>query len=160
LLKGHIAKANPLWKSADHNTATLAVFQGENCYISPNLYPSKLDDGKVVPTWNYIAVHVKGHIRFIYENEWKLHFLKQLTGQHEKSQAKPWSVSDAPKDYTDKLLSGIVGFEIEIESLVGKWKVSQNQSDKNKQGIIEGLNNSTHANEIKMAEIINQKNKN
>ena len=139
VLKGHIGKANPLWKEVSDNAETLAIFHGPENYISPNYYPSKKIDGKVVPTWNYVAVHVKGKISFIHDQKWKIDMLNVLTHQHEKTQALPWSVSDAPSDYTDKLVNGIVGLELEIESIKGLWKVSQNKSDKDKQGVVMGL---------------------
>ncbi len=104
VLQGHIAKANPLWKESSPREA-LAVFQGADSYISPNWYPTKQENGKVVPTWNYVAVHASGQIRFINEPNWKMNFLKSLTAEHESSQENPWAVSDAPEEFTEKLLS-------------------------------------------------------
>ncbi len=139
VLKGHIGKGNPLWKEVSDNSEALAIFHGPENYISPNYYPSKQLDGKVVPTWNYIAVHVKGNISFIHDQEWKIDMLNALTKQHEKNQAVPWSVADAPSDYTNKLLGGIVGLEVEVVSIKGQWKVSQNKYENDKQGVIKGL---------------------
>ena len=139
ILQGHIAKVNSLWRDVDDDSEVLVIFQGPDGYISPNWYPSKQEHGKVVPTWNYATVHVRGRIRFIEDQAWKLSFLNQLTDQHENKQAKPWSVSDAPVDYTGRLLEAIVGLEISVDSIEGKYKLSQNQSPLNYQGVIEGL---------------------
>lgn len=139
VLKGHIGKSNPLWKVVSEGSATLAIFHGPDSYISPNYYPSKKEDAKVVPTWNYVAVHVKGNISFTHSNEWKLDMLNVLTDQHEKTQSKQWSVSDAPSDFIEKMLEGIVGIEMEIKSMHGQWKVSQNKKEKDAQGVINGL---------------------
>ena len=139
LLLAHIAKANPLWKTVQAGEESLIIFNGPNAYVSPNYYPSKLAHGRAVPTWNYVAVHVKGTMKFLHDNESKLTVVEHLTNLHESHQPKPWSVSDAPSMYIEKMLSAIVGLEIEIISMVGKWKVSQNQSLENQQGVISGL---------------------
>ena len=137
VLQGHIAHANPLWKeSADD---VLAIFQGANGYISPHWYPTKKEHGRVVPTWNYVAVHASGLIQFIHERHWKINFLQALTSEHESNQETPWAISDAPEAFIDQQLSSIVGFEIAVYSLNGKWKLSQNQVARNKQGAIDGL---------------------
>lgn len=134
LLKGHIALANPLWKAQLIGQA-LAIFQGPDSYISPNWYPTKQEHGKVVPTWNYTAVHATGELRFIDDAGWKLAFLKKLTNDQESSQEKPWAVTDAPKKFTEKLLSAIVGLELAVTELYGKWKASQNQPEQNQVGV-------------------------
>jgi transcriptional regulator len=139
VLQGHIATQNGLWKSCAGSQPCLVVFQGSNTYISPSLYPSKRENGKVVPTWNYMAVHVKGKIRFIHDAAWKLELIKRLTDEHEQKREQPWSVSDAPDSYIEKLLPAIVGFEIEMDEVVGKFKLSQNQSEENRKGVISGL---------------------
>ncbi|WP_395373602.1 FMN-binding negative transcriptional regulator [Marinicella sp. W31] len=138
VLSGHIAKANNLWREAD-NTEVLVIFQGPDGYVSPNWYPSKKEHGKVVPTWNYCVVHVRGKIHFIDDRSWKLNFLNQLTDQNERKQSTPWSVSDAPEDYTERLLEAIIGLEVCVESMLGKYKLSQNQSPLNYAGVVEGL---------------------
>ena len=139
ILKGHIGKGNPLWKEVTENSESLAIFHGPDNYISPNYYPSKQVDGKVVPTWNYVAVHLKGNISFVHDKEWKLDMLNVLTNQHEENQSQPWSVSDAPSEFTAKMLGGIVGIELDVKSIQGQWKVSQNKQEKDSQGIIGGL---------------------
>ncbi len=138
-LQGHIAKANAFWKDYDAGTQVLVIFQGPDAYITPNWYPSKQQHGKVVPTWNYSAVHVKGIVQFIHDASWKLQFLKQLTNVHEARQESPWSVDDAPADYVQKLLNAIVGVEIEITAISGKEKLSQNKSDLDFYGAVDGL---------------------
>ncbi len=154
VLQGHIAKANPLWQSMAEKAEVLIVFNGPNCYISPNYYPTKMVTGKAVPTWNYVAVHVKGHISFVHDNTWNLNLLDSLTTQHEAQQPEPWSIEDAPKAYIDKMLPAIVGIEVDITSIVGKWKVSQNQVEINKQGIFSALSNDTESHARKIAALV------
>lgn len=152
VLQGHIAKANPLWKESSGEA--LAIFQGADAYISPNWYPTKQEHGKVVPTWNYVAVHASGQIQFINERSWKMNFLHSLTAEHESSQEKPWAVSDAPEEFTEKMLSSIVGFEIAVRDLSGKWKISQNQIEKNQTGVIDGLSASSDSNAKALARVM------
>mgnify|MGYP003674475057 FL=1 len=143
-LQGHIAKANTLWQKVANKADVLVIFQGENAYISPNWYPSKQRDGKAVPTWNYQVVHVKGSIEFIYDVEWKLALLEKLTNTQEQTQSAPWSMSDAPQEYIDRLQAAVVGVEIEVTGIQGKFKLSQNQNDENKSGVREGLTKTKH----------------
>ncbi|MGO2342374.1 FMN-binding negative transcriptional regulator [Vibrio litoralis] len=138
-LQGHIAKANPLAKLVNDETKATIIFHGPNCYISPNYYPTKKENGKAVPTWNYIVVHVTGAIKCIHDNDWKLDFLNRLTDKHESNSDEPWSISDAPQEYIEKMLPAIVGLEVQIESIEGKWKVSQDKPEINQQGVVEGL---------------------
>jgi len=154
VLWGHLAKANPLWQELDNSASVLAIFHGPNGYVSPNYYPTKQEHGKVVPTWNYVAVHVRGELAFIHEDEWKLEMLNMLTQQHESQQKDPWSVSDAPKEFTQSLLGAIVGFEIKVTAIDGKWKAGQNQPNKNRQGTIDGLSVSQNPADRKMAEVM------
>ncbi|WP_085298748.1 FMN-binding negative transcriptional regulator [Cognaticolwellia mytili] len=153
-LQGHIAKANPLWKSIADKAEVLVVFNGPNCYISPNFYPTKMATGKAVPTWNYVAVHVKGHISFVHDNTWNLNLLDRLTTHHEALQPKPWSIEDAPKQYIAKMLPAVVGIDIDITSITGKWKVSQNQPTINKQGIFNALSGENESHALKIAEFL------
>jgi len=150
VLQAHIAYSNPLWESCVNGDDVLVVFQGVNSYISPNWYPSKSKDSKVVPTWNYTAVHVKGSIEFIHDSEWKLLLLNDLTEKHEKGQDTPWAMRDAPAEFIDKLLPAIVGIEINVSSIQGKSKLSQNQSIENRKGVKDGLEGIGH----KMAGLI------
>ena len=149
ILQGHIAKANPLWKITPKDV--LVIFSGPDSYISPSYYPSKQIDGKAVPTWNYVAVHIQGSLRFIHDAEWCLDLVSRLSDQHEHNRSNPWSVSDAPQEYIDKMLSAVVGIEIEVESLVCKAKTSQNQTAENKNGVVNGLlseNESHHSHQM------------
>ncbi|WP_226664597.1 FMN-binding negative transcriptional regulator [Microbulbifer aggregans] len=139
VLKAHISKGNPLWKQVQEDSEVLAIFHGPNGYVSPNFYPTKLESGKGVPTWNYAVVHVKGRVRFTQDPEWIKSLIDELTAQHEASQEKPWSTADAPGGYIEKMLPAIVGLEIEVTSITGKWKLSQNQPEQNQQGVIAGL---------------------
>jgi transcriptional regulator len=136
-LRGHVARANPLWKHA--GAQALAVFTGPEAYISPGWYPSKREHGKVVPTWNYTMVQAHGALHVHDDTTWLRALVGQLTTRHEAAQAQPWSVSDAPEDYVQQMLRAIVGIEIELVSLVGKWKVSQNRSAADRACVADGL---------------------
>jgi transcriptional regulator len=139
LLIGHVARANPLWRESDGAEA-LAVFQGPEAYISPNGYASKhASGGKVVPTWNYAMVQVRGRLRCFEDAEELRALVRTLTDTHEAPQAKPWSIDDAPKDYIDSMLRGIIGLCIEVSSLEGKWKVSQNRSAADQESLAQAL---------------------
>jgi transcriptional regulator len=135
-LVGHVARANPVWQQLG---TSVAVFQGPQAYVSPNWYPSKRSHGKVVPTWNYAVVHAHGQPRAIQSRDKVLAIVTRLTQTHEAGSAVPWAVSDAPADYIDQMLKAIVGIEIPIERLVGKWKATQNRSLPDRLGTIAGL---------------------
>jgi transcriptional regulator len=139
ILRGHVARANALWKAFDPQVEALAVFQGPDSYITPGWYATKQETGKVVPTWNYAVVHVYGSLRVIDDPAWLRPHLAALTETHEAAREEPWQVSDAPADYTEKLMLGIVGVELVITRMSGKWKVSQNQPAANQAGVIKGL---------------------
>lgn len=138
LLRGHIARANPLSRQPQ-DTAALVVFHGPDAYISPSWYATKQEHGRVVPTWNFVAVHADGLLRFIDDEDWLYRHLQDMTHRHEAVLDEPWSLSDAPADFIEKLLGQIVGIEIAITHLQGKWKVSQNQPLANRLGVIAGL---------------------
>jgi transcriptional regulator len=135
----HLARNNPVWQRLVNGGRVLAVFQGPDAYISPSWYPSKAENGRAVPTWNYLAVHAEGTARVIDDADWLRQHVSQLTQQHESAMPKPWAVTDAPTDYIDRMVQAIVGLEITIEKLTGKLKASQNQPERNKAGVIEGL---------------------
>ncbi len=138
-LRGHIARANPLASDSTVNRKILAIFKGPDCYISPSNYATKAEHGKVVPTWNYTAVHAHGELRLIDDRDWLLAQLDALTAEHEAGLLHPWSIDDAPADYIEKLLGAIVGIEITVTRLLGKWKVSQNQPPANQASLIKAL---------------------
>ena len=138
-LRGHVARANPLARAAAVDVEILAIFQGPQSYISPSGYATKAEHGKVVPTWNYTAVHAWGRLRLIDDPQWLLAQVRTLTTTHEAALPHPWQVSDAPADYIEKMLGAIVGIEIVIDRLVGKWKVSQNQPPVNQASLVAAL---------------------
>ena|SRR5579871_6578887 len=150
-LRGHIARANPLWKQYRPGSEVLAVFQGPERYISPNLYASKQETGEVVPTWNYAVVHARGTLSFTEEAQWLLRLVTRLTDSHEAAQGAPWKVTDAPEAYTQSMLKLIVGFEIAISSLVGKFKLSQNRTLPDRRGVLAGLEASSDPSAREMA---------
>jgi transcriptional regulator len=139
VLLGHVARANDVWRRASATVPSVLVFQGADSYVSPSWYPSKHAHGKAVPTWNYAVVHAHGTPRAIEDKQWLLAFLNRLTDTHEAAQAVPWKVADAPADYIDRTLENIVGIEIPIAKLIGKWKVSQNRPEPDKLGVVAGL---------------------
>lgn len=137
MLRGHVARANPVWKAGDG--AALAIFLGPHAYVSPSWYPTKAETAKAVPTWNYLTVHARGHIRWIQDAAWLHTHVAALSDTHETGRAEPWAVADAPAGYIDGLVRAIVGFEIKIENLEGKWKLSQNRSAADQGGVRDGL---------------------
>jgi transcriptional regulator len=139
VLRGHVARANPLWKSLGAHPQALAIFQNPGLYITPSWYPSKKEDGRVVPTWNYVAVHASGSARAIDDPQWLRSFLTRLTDTNESRFALPWKITDAPEDYLDRRLKSIVGIEVAITRIAGKWKVSQNRTAKDAEGVVSGL---------------------
>jgi transcriptional regulator len=139
VLLGHVARANPLWREIAQGSEVLAVFQGPQHYISPNWYPSKQESGKVVPTWNYCCVHAHGRLQVHEDAKWIRAQVGELTTHHEASQPRPWAVEDAPDDYLQTMLANIVGIEIAITRLEGKWKASQNHPAPNRAGVMAGL---------------------
>ena len=138
-LQGHVARANPLWQAGNVAGEVLVVFQGDDSYISPSGYATKAEHGKVVPTWNYAAVHAYGELRVIDDPHWIFAQISALTAANEAALPQPWAVTDAPADYIEKMLGAIVGIEIGITRLLGKWKVSQNQPAVNQASLIAAL---------------------
>jgi transcriptional regulator len=153
-IRGHVARATPLWRDYRAETQALAIFQGPQVYISPSLYPSKAKTGQVVPTWNYAVVHASGTLRFIQDAGWLRDFVSGLTTTHEARRALPWKIDDAPAPYIDKMLTLIVGFEFSIHMLSGKWKVSQNRSQSDREGVTRNLQNAHDADSREMAAMV------
>jgi transcriptional regulator len=139
LLRGHIARANPLWRLLENGAPVLAVFIGPDHYVSPSWYPSKREHGKAVPTWNYATVHVHGHIRFIDDAGWLRSLVESLTDEHEQGIVNRWRISDAPADFIAGMVRAIVGFEIQASTIEGKVKASQNRSAADRTGVAEAL---------------------
>lgn len=138
-LVGHVARANPVWQTCSTDRLAVVVFQGPEAYITPSWYAAKREHGKVVPTWNYAVVHAHGRPRFIQDRDWLRAQVTRLSAEHEAKEPRPWSVADAPPDYIEGQLAGVVGVEIDIERLEGKWKMSQNRPPSDHEGIVNGL---------------------
>jgi transcriptional regulator len=154
ILRAHIARANSLWKTFNEDIGCMAIFQGPISYISPSYYPSKKISERVVPTWNYAVVHVHAKLKVIDDAAWILNQINALTHQQEAPREQPWKVADAPADYVDQLVGALIGLELSIESIEGKWKVSQNQKPQDHQGVIDGLlSEGTHQAEM-MASLV------
>lgn len=137
-LRGHVARANPVWQQAG-SQEVLAIFQGPQAYVTPSWYPSKRETGQVVPTWNYAVVHAHGPLVVRDDREWLRGLVTRLTDQQEAGLPQPWRVADAPADYLERMLAAIVGIEIPLTRLSGKWKTSQNRSAADRAGVAEGL---------------------
>lgn len=138
-LRGHVARPNPVWRTALDEVPALATFLGPDAYVSPAWYPTKRETGRVVPTWNYVAVHAHGRLAFFDDAERLRALVTALTERYEAERAEPWHVTDAPEPYVAGQLKGIVGFELAIERLDGKWKLGQNRPEADRRGTIDGL---------------------
>lgn len=138
-LQGHLARANPHHRLPALTAETLVMFTGPDAYVTPSWYPSKGEHGKTVPTWNYVAVHAYGTLRWIEDADWLRRHLESLTGRHEGGREHPWAMSDAPATYIAQQLKAIVGLELRITRLEGKWKMSQNRSAADIDGVVRGL---------------------
>jgi len=155
-LRGHVSRSNTVWREFDPEVEALAVFTGPEGYITPSWYATKRETGQVVPTWNYVVVHAHGRLRVIEDTEWLRAHVGELTRQQEAGSPEPWKVEDAPEDYTTRLLGGIVGLEIPISRIEGKWKVSQNQPEANRRGVIAGLEERGDPQSLAMARLVRE----
>lgn len=153
-LVAHMARANPQWREAESGTEALVVFQDADSYVTPSWYASKREHGRVVPTWNYATVHAYGPLRAIDDEAWLRAQVTRLTNAHETARATPWAVSDSPAPFIDAQLRGIVGIEIPIARLEGKWKVSQNRSEPDRAGVAEGLREADGQGAARMADMV------
>jgi transcriptional regulator len=138
-LYGHVSRGNSQWRDTPSGSEGLAIFLGPDAYITPRWYQTKKEDGKVVPTWNYTAIHARGPVTFFEDSERLRVAVTNLTRHHESTAEDPWEVRDAPGPYIDAQLKTIVGFEMPITSIEGKWKMSQNRSEADREGVIAGL---------------------
>jgi transcriptional regulator len=154
ILQGHFARANPIWQESLSDVESIAIFHGSNAYISPSFYATKEENGKVVPTWNYAVVHAYGKLRMIDDAVWLRSQIEYLTAQQESGFPESWKLTDAPNDYIEKLITAVVGIEIVITKLEGKWKVSQNQPEQNKESVAVGLKNRNNASDAEMIELV------
>jgi transcriptional regulator len=139
VLKGHISRANTQWRDFVSTVDALAIFAGHQHYITPNWYPGTKEHGKEVPTWNYVVVHAYGPLKVIHDEQWLLTNVEKLTNVHESASPIPWKVSDAPQDFIQSQLKGIVGVEIPIQRLQGRWKLSQNRTERDRTCVVDGL---------------------
>jgi transcriptional regulator len=153
-LQGHVARANPMLSDLTNNVESLAVFHGPNAYITPSWYATKKETGKVVPTWNYAVVHAYGFLRVVDNAAWLRAQLEDLTTHNEASFSQPWAVSDAPHEHIEKIMASIVGIEMVIKKLSGKWKVSQNQPEQNQASVVAGLKASSLPDALAMAGLV------
>lgn len=154
-LIGHFAKPNPHWQEAEAaTTASLAIFQGADAYVTPAWYPSKQDAGKAVPTWNYVAIHAYGRLEIFHDADALLAVVGRLSDRFEAGRPHPWSVADAPESYIAAMLKGIVGVRLRIERLEGKWKLSQNRSTADRAGVVAGLRDETEAGAAEVADLM------
>jgi transcriptional regulator len=154
-LRGHVARSNPVWQTFQADVDALVVFQGPDAYISPSWYPGKKEHGKVVPTWNYAVVHAAGTLVIRDDAAWMRAFLNGITDHFESQKSAPWKMSDAPEDYLQTMMRMVVGIEIPIKTLTGKWKVSQNRPAADREGVAKGLVLGQSEAERKMAALVN-----
>ncbi len=153
-LLGHVSRANPVWRELDGGAPSVVMFMGPHAYITPSWYPGKHQHGKVVPTWNYVTVHVHGVAHAIEDPDWILDVINRLTDAQEVRRTEPWKVSDAPSEYIEKMLRAVVGIEIVIERLEGRLKVSQDEDDQDRLGTVEGLQQSSTAPSLVLANLV------
>lgn len=158
-LRAHVARANPVWREFSKDVEPLVIFQGPQSYITPSWYQTKKETGKVVPTFNYIVVHAYGVMRVVEDVAWLRKFVGGLTDRFEGARAQPWAVSDAPDDYIAMHLRAIVGLEITVTRLVGKWKTSQNRPAADQEGVVAGLREADDAASQAMAAAVERNGK-
>jgi transcriptional regulator len=156
-LRCHVARANPVWRDFSPTVEALVIFQGPKAYVSPSFYPSKQVIGEVVPTYNYVIVHGYGAMKIIHDREWLRGLVTRLTNRFEAGRATPWHVTDAPAKFIDTQLGAIVGIEIALTKLIGKWKVSQNRPVDDRKGVIEGLTERADADSAAIAKWVREK---
>jgi transcriptional regulator len=157
VLEGHVARANPHHRQAGQPLEALVIFPGANAYISPSWYATKQETGEVVPTWNYVAVHVYGELRFTSDPVFLRRHLEQLVTRHESGRQQPWAITDAPAEYIARQIEAIVGLELTITRMEGKWKMSQNRSSADIDGVVRALRGSSAALDQQVAEIVERR---
>jgi transcriptional regulator len=150
----HVARPNPQWRTFAPDAEALMIFQGPEAYIRPGWYPAKAEHGKVVPTWNYAAVHAYGRLEAVEDKAWLLRHVSELTDQQEAPYAAPWATADAPASFLDALARGIVGFRLTIARLEAKAKMSQNREDRDRAGVAQGLAERGQGNDAVIAALV------
>jgi len=153
-LRGHVARSNQVWKDFSREVDVLVIFQGPSAYITPSWYETKKETGKVVPTYNYCTVHAHGPLIIHDDREWLRGMVTRLTQRFESARPAPWAVTDAPSDFIDKQLAAIVGIEIPIARIAGKWKVSQNRPAADQAKVADGLRAQATAESAAMADLV------
>jgi len=156
-LRGHVARANPVWRDHSRDPEVLVIFHGPQVYVSPSWYETKRQTGEVVPTYNYAVVHAYGRLQIVEDRAWLRGLVTRLTERFESGRPAPWQVSDAPQDFIDKQLGAIVGIEIAISKLFGKWKASQNRPAADRAGVVEALGTTAEADGLAMARLIKER---
>ncbi|MBA5777818.1 FMN-binding negative transcriptional regulator [Stappia sp. F7233] len=152
-LEGHVARANPHWRTLSAAPASLAIFQGPHAYVSPSWYATKAETGKAVPTWTYVSVHAHGRLRVMENTARLLAHLERLTRRNEDGRADPWLIKDAPDGFVEALSRGIVGVELAVERLDGVWKLNQHRSGDDRAGMVAGLREEGKAGATRIAEL-------
>ncbi|HVY08454.1 MAG TPA: FMN-binding negative transcriptional regulator [Burkholderiales bacterium] len=153
-LRAHVARANPVWRNFSRDVECLVIFQGPQTYVTPSWYETKKQSGKVVPTYNYMVVHAHGVLRAVDDAAWLRTFVGRLTDRFEAPRSRPWAVTDAPEDFIAMQLRAIVGIEIRLSRLVGKWKTSQNRNAADRAGVVAGLREAGDDDSRKMADAV------
>lgn len=154
VLEGHVALGNPIWRAAERGGTALAIFQGPHAYIHPGWYPSKQADGRAVPTWNYVVIEARGRLSIERDPAWLRGHLTALTDGHEAGRPEPWALNDAPADYIDRMVRGIVGLRLTIEDLQGVWKMAQHRTETDRAGVGAGLSASEDPNARAIARLM------
>lgn len=157
VLRGHLARGNSQWRDLVAGVEALAIFLGPQHFISASWYPGAKTHGREVPTWNYVAVHAYGRLRVVEDQDWLLDHLKSLVDEQERIAETPWSVSDAPPDYIADRMRAIVGLELEVSRVEGKWKVSQNRNEEDAAGVMAGLESLNTPSSRAMCELVRQR---
>ncbi len=157
VLRGHLARGNPQWHDLNANVEALAIFAGPHHFVSASWYPGAKTHAREVPTWNYVAVHLYGRLRVIEDHDWLLDHLRTLTDENERIAEIPWSVSDAPPDFIAQKMHAIVGVELDVSRVEGKWKVSQNRNDEDAAAVINGLRSLGTSAAMTMCELVQER---
>jgi len=157
VLRGHVARNNPVWQSAASSQDALLIFQGAQAYISPRWYEEKQRSGSVVPTYNYAVVHAHGPMRIVEDRQEFLRLLSDLSDNFERKFDQPWKVSDAPAEYVDRMMDMIVGIEIPVRRISGKWKTSQNKSTQDRVNMVDGLREKQDPASHALADVMEQR---
>ncbi|HXH83648.1 MAG TPA: FMN-binding negative transcriptional regulator [Candidatus Tectomicrobia bacterium] len=153
-LRAHVSRANPVWQDVTADVEALVIFQGPQAYVTPAWYETKRESGRVVPTYNYAVVHAYGRLRVVEDRDWLRGLVTRLTDRFEAGRADRWRVTDAPEEFVERMLGGIVGLELPVSRMLGKWKVSQNRPAPDRAGVVRGLRAETDPAARAMADLV------